>query len=69
MNQAGESLRIVTNRNHAGLASVTDLLRAEDAERESQRNYWQAVYGNALAYSELLFVTGRLTPEAAEELQ
>ncbi len=69
MDQSAESLRILKNRYGAGLATITDLLRAEDAERESQSNYWQAVYGNAIAYSELLYATGTLTPDAAEELQ
>ena len=69
MEQAAESLRIVKNRYGAGLATITDLLRAEDAERESQSNYWHAVYGNAMAYTELLYATGTLTPDAAEELQ
>ena len=35
----------------------------------SRSNYWHAVYGNALAYAELLYATGMLTPDAAEELQ
>jgi len=69
MGQSAESLRILKNRYSAGLATITDLLRAEDAERQSQFDYWQAVYGNALAYSELLYATGTLTPDAAEELQ
>ena len=69
MDQSSESLRIVKNRYGAGLATMTDLLRAEDAERQSQTNYWHAVYGNAMAYSELLYATGTLTPDAAEELQ
>ena len=69
MDQAAESLRIVNNRYDAGLATITDLLRAEDAERESQTGYWRAVYGNAVAYAELLYATGTLTPEAAEDLQ
>jgi outer membrane protein TolC len=67
--QSAESLRILRNRYNAGLATITDLLRAEDAERQSQANYWHAVYGNAMAYSELLYATGTLTPTAAEELQ
>jgi len=67
--QSAESLRIVKNRYNAGLATITDLLRAEDTERESQSNYWRAVYGNALAYTQLLFAEGTLTPDAAEELQ
>jgi outer membrane protein TolC len=69
MDQAAESLRIVKNRYDAGLATITELLRAEDAERESQTNYWHAVYGHAMAYAELLYATGTLTPDAAEELQ
>lgn len=69
MGQAEESLRILKNRYGAGLATMTDLLRAEDAERQCQSNYWHAVYGNAMAYSELLYATGTLTPDAAEELQ
>ncbi len=69
MDQSAESLRILKNRYGAGLATITDLLRAEDAERQSQSNYWHAVYGNSMAYAELLFATGTLTPDAAEELQ
>jgi outer membrane protein TolC len=69
MDQAAESLRILKNRYSAGLATITDLLRAEDAERESQSNYWHAVYGNVIAYTELLYATGTLNPDAAEELQ
>ena len=67
--QASESLRILNNRYRAGLATITDLLRAEDAERQSQSAYWRAVYGITLAYADQLYVTGMLTPEAAEELQ
>jgi outer membrane protein TolC len=69
MDQSAESLRILKNRYGAGLATITDLLRAEDAERQSQSNYWHAVYGNAMAYAEVLYATGTLTPDAAEELQ
>jgi outer membrane protein TolC len=69
MDQSAESLRILKNRYSAGLATITDLLRAEDAERQSQSSYWHAVYGNAVAYAELLYAQGTLTPDAAEELQ
>jgi outer membrane protein TolC len=69
IDQATESLRILKNRYGAGLATITDLLRAEDAEREAQTNYWHAVYGNAMAYAQQLFATGTLTPDAAEDLQ
>lgn len=67
--QAAESLRILKNRYDAGLATITDLLRAEDAERQSQANYWHAVYGNAMAYAQLLYAEGTLTPDAVEVLQ
>ena len=67
--QTAESLRIVRNRYNAGLATITDLLRAEDAERQAESSYWKAVYGNAVAYSQLLYAEGTLTPDAAEELQ
>jgi len=69
IDQATESLRIVKNRYGAGLATITDLLRAEDAEREAQTNYWHSVYGNTMAYAQLLFATGALTPDAAEDLE
>ena len=69
MDQSAESLRILKNRYGAGLATITDLLRAEDAGRQSQSNYWHAVYGNTLAYADLLYATGTLTAEAAEDLQ
>jgi outer membrane protein len=69
IDQAQENLRILRNRYGAGLATITDLLRAEDAERQSQNNYWHAVYENAMSYAQLLFATGTLTPDAAEVLQ
>jgi outer membrane protein len=69
LTESSESLRIVKNRYGAGLATITELLRAEDAERQSQSSYWHAVYGNVMAYAELLNATGTLTPDAAEELQ
>jgi outer membrane protein len=69
IDQATESLRILKNRYGAGLATMTDLLRAEDAEREAQTDYWHAVYGNTMAYAQQLFATGTLTPDAAEDLQ
>jgi len=69
IDQAAESLRILKNRYQAGLVTITELLRAEDAERQAQMNYWHAVYGNTMAYAQLLFATGMLTPDAAEKLQ
>lgn len=67
--QATESLRIVQNRYRAGLSTITELLGAEDAQRLSQDSYWRAVYGNTVAYAELLYATGTLSPDSAENLQ
>ena len=69
MEQSAESLRILRNRYNAGLATMTDLLRAGDAERQSQNDYWRAAYGNTVSYAALLYATGRLTPDSAETLQ
>ena len=69
MTQAAESLRILRNRYDAGLVSLTDVLRAEDAERESQNGYWQAVYQNALSYASLRLATGTLNPEQVVNFQ
>ena len=69
MTQATESLRILRNRYDAGLVPLTDVLRAEDAERQSQRSYWQAVYHNALSYAALRLATGTLNPEQVVNFQ
>lgn len=69
LEQSTESLRILRNRYNAGLATMTDLLRAEDAQRQSQSDYWRAAYGNTVSWAALLYATGRLTPDTAETLQ
>ena len=69
MTQATESLRILRNRYDAGLVPLTDVLRAEDAERQSQRSYWQAVYHNALSYAALRLATGTLNAEQVVNFQ
>lgn len=69
MAQSAESLRILRNRYDAGLVPLTDVLRAEDAERESQSGYWQAVYHNALSYASLRLATGTLNTEQVVNFQ
>lgn len=69
MTQATESLRILRNRYDAGLATITDVLRAEDAERQSQSAYWEAVYRNALSYASLRLATGTLNMDQVVNLQ
>jgi outer membrane protein len=67
--QATESLRILRNRYDAGLTTLTDVLRAEDAERQSQTNYWQAVYRHALGYAALRLATGTLSEDQMVNFQ
>ena len=69
MAQAAESLRILRNRYDAGLVTLTDVLRAEDADRQSQSSYWQAVYHNTLSYAELRLATGTLNAEQVVNFQ
>jgi outer membrane protein TolC len=67
--QADENLRILKNRYEAGLATITDLLRAEDTQRQSRANYWQAVFQNTSTFANLKFATGTLTPSNVGDLQ
>jgi outer membrane protein TolC len=69
MAQAAESLRILRNRYDAGLVTLTDVLRAEDADRQSQSSYWQVVYHNTLSYAELRLATGTLNAEQVVNFQ
>jgi outer membrane protein TolC len=67
--QTDEGLRIANDRYEAGLATMTDLLRTEDQQRQSQTNYWQALYSNVLRYTDLQFATGTLSADSAGDLQ
>jgi outer membrane protein TolC len=67
--QASESLRLMKDRYDAGLATMTELLRVEDVQRQSETNYWQAVFQDTLTYANTRFATGTLNQETAGELQ
>jgi outer membrane protein len=69
MAQAAESLRILRNRYDAGLVTVTEVLRAEDADRQSQIGYWEAVYQNAVSYAALRLATGSLNTDQVVNFQ
>lgn len=62
--QAEEGLRIVSNRYRAGMTTMTDLLRAEDAARTARTNYWQAVYQYLVSYASLELATGSLNSQS-----
>jgi outer membrane protein TolC len=64
VSQAQESLRINQNRYEAGLATVTDLLAAEEAARRSQTDYWQAVYRVHTSYASLELASGTLNSQS-----
>jgi outer membrane protein TolC len=62
--QAQESLRINQDRYDSGLTTITDLLGAEDANRRSQTDYWEAVYRFHISYVNLELASGTLTPQS-----
>jgi len=59
--QARESLRINQNRYDSGLATITDLLRVEEASHRAQADYWSALYRYRTSYARLQLATGSLT--------
>lgn len=67
--QAAESLRILQDRYEAGLVTLTELLGAEDAQRQASAHYWQAVFRNTLTYADLQLATGALTPASLENFE
>lgn len=67
--QAEESLRITQNRYEAGLATITDLLRAETARTAAQRNFLNALFDYRLSFAALELATGELAGDSAAVLQ
>jgi outer membrane protein len=63
--QAEESLRITQNRYEAGLATITDLLRAETAHTAAQRNFLNALFDYRLGIAALELATGELSPNSS----
>jgi outer membrane protein len=61
---AQESLRINQDRYDTGLTTITDLLAAEDANRRSQTDYWEAVYRFRTSYANLELASGTLNPQS-----
>ncbi len=62
--QAQESLRINQNRYGSGLATITDLLRVEEASRRAAADYWEAVYRMQVSYAGLELATGTLSAQS-----
>jgi outer membrane protein len=62
--QAEESLRIIQNRYEAGLATITDLLRAETALTTAKKNFVNATFDYRLGYAALELATGELAADS-----
>lgn len=59
--QADESLRINQNRYDGGLATISDLLRVQEATQRAKVDYWDAVYRAHTSYAGLELATGTLS--------
>lgn len=62
--QAAESLRILQNRYDAGLATMTDLLRAQTAALEARTGYLAALHDWHVAQAQLERTAGKLTEDS-----
>jgi outer membrane protein TolC len=62
--QSEEALRIVSNRYQAGMTTITEMLRAEDAAHAAHNSYWEAVYRCGTSYAALELAMGTLTPQS-----
>jgi len=62
--QADESLRIGHDRYDAGINTITDLLRMEEADVRAKTDYWQTVYRVQSSYANLELATGTLSPDS-----
>lgn len=64
VSESEESLRIIQNRYEAGLATVTDLLRAETDRAAAHQNFLNAVFDYRLGYAALELATGELAADS-----
>jgi outer membrane protein TolC len=63
--QAAETLRIVQDRYHAGLTTITELLRAETALVRARSDVLAARYDQYVSYANVLLATGTLKDVAS----
>jgi outer membrane protein TolC len=61
ISHATEALRIVQDRYHEGLTTITEVLRAEAALAQAHTNVLAARYDHYIGYATVLFATGQLT--------
>ncbi len=58
--QATETLRMVQDRYHAGLTTITELLRAQTALVRARSDVLAARYDQYVGYANVLLAAGRL---------
>lgn len=63
--QARETLRIVQDRYHAGITTITELLRAQTALVRARSDVLAARYDQYLGYANILLATGQLNDVGA----
>jgi outer membrane protein len=63
--QASETLRIVQDRYHSGITTITELLRAETALVRARTDVLNARYDQYVGYANVLLATGNLKDVAA----
>ncbi|MCG3159124.1 MAG: hypothetical protein JMDDDDMK_00100 [Acidobacteria bacterium] len=61
ISHATEALRIVQDRYHEGLTTITEVLRAETALARARLNLLAARYEHYVGYANVLLASGRLT--------
>jgi len=61
ISQADEALRIVQDRYHFNLTTITEVIRAEAALQRSKHDLLTARYEYYVSYASVLLATGRLT--------
>lgn len=63
--EAEEAHRIIQNRYHAGLTTITELLRSETALADARTRRLAAIYDQRVAAAMLEYAAGTLTSQAA----
>ena len=62
--QSEESLRILQNRYEAGLATITDLLRAESERARTHQDYLNSIFDYRMSDAALELATGELAADS-----
>lgn len=69
VDQSEASLRILKDRYDAGLTTMTEVLRAEDVQRQARADYQSAITRNAVTWAELKSAMGTLRPDQLSDFE